>query len=111
MKLPFNVDLTGKVAVVTGAGGILCSDFSRAIAQCGAAVALLDINLDAAEAVAEEIRASGGKAIAVKTNCLEKASIEEAKAARDGRTFDREEADVPAALDFRMGAKRRENKN
>jgi len=37
--------------------------------------------------------------------------IEEAKAARDGRTFDREEADVPAALDFRMGAKRRENKN
>ena len=53
MNLPFNVDLTGKVAVVTGAGGILCSDFARAIAQCGAAVALLDINYDAAEAVAD----------------------------------------------------------
>ena len=83
MKLPFNVDLTGKVAVVTGAGGILCSDFSRAIAECGASVALLDINLDAAEAVAEEIRKNGGKAIAVKTNCLDKASIEEAKAVVD----------------------------
>ena len=84
MKLPFNVDLTGKVAVVTGAGGILCSDFSRAIAECGASVALLDINLDAAEAVAEEIRKNGGKAIAVKTNCLDKASIEEAKAVVQG---------------------------
>ena len=62
MKLPFNVDLTGKVAVVTGAGGILCSDFSRAIAQCGASVALLDINVEAAEAVAKEIRDNGGKA-------------------------------------------------
>ena len=79
MNLPFNVDLTGKVAVVTGAGGILCSDFSRAIAQCGASVALLDINLEAAEAVAAEIRANGGKAIAIKTNCLEKASLEAAK--------------------------------
>ncbi len=79
MNLPLNVDLTGKVAVVTGAGGILCSDFSRAIAQCGAAVALLDINLDAAEAVAKEIRDNGYKAIAIKTNCLEKESILAAK--------------------------------
>ena len=54
MKIPFQIDLTGKTVVVTGAGGILCSDFSRAIAQCGASVALLDINYDAAEAVAEE---------------------------------------------------------
>ena len=79
MDLPFQIDLSGKVAVVTGAGGILCSDFARAMAQCGASVALLDINLDAAEAVAEEIRKDGGNAIAVKTNCLEKSSIEDAK--------------------------------
>ena len=83
MNLPFEIDLSGKVAVVTGAGGILCSDFSRVIAKCGASVALLDINLDAAEAVAAEIRAGGGKAIAIKTNCLEKASLEEAKAVVD----------------------------
>ena len=79
MKLPFELDLSGKTAVITGAGGVLCSDFARAIAQCGANVALLDINLDAAEAVAEEIRGNGGSAIAIKTNCLEKASLEEAK--------------------------------
>ena len=79
MKLPFEVDLCGKVAVVTGAGGVLCSDFAKAIAICGAKVALLDINLEAAEAVAAEIRANGGDAIAVKTNCLDKASLEEAK--------------------------------
>ena len=80
MNLPFNVDLSGKVAVVTGAGGVLCSDFAKAIAQCGAKVALLDINLDAAEKFAQEIRDAGYEAIAVKANCLEKASLEEAKA-------------------------------
>ncbi len=80
MNLPFNVDLSGKVAVVTGAGGVLCSDFAKVMAQCGAKVALLDINLDAAEAYAEEIRKDGGVAIAVKANCLEKSSLEEARA-------------------------------
>ncbi len=79
MNLPFELNLTGKTAVVTGAGGVLCSDFAKAIAACGANVALLDINLDAAETFAEEIRKAGGKAIAVKANCLEKASLEEAK--------------------------------
>lgn len=79
MNLPFLVDLTDKVAVVTGAGGILCSDFARVLAQCGAKVALLDLNLDAAETVAEEIRKNGYQAIAVRANCLEKESLEEAK--------------------------------
>ena len=75
----FNLDLSGKVAVVTGAGGVLCSDFAKAIAKCGAKVALLDINLDAASAYAKEINDDGGCAIAVKANCLEKASLEEAR--------------------------------
>ena len=83
MKLPFELDLNGKCAVITGAGGVLCSDFARAIARCGAKVALLDINLDGAEAVAKEIRDNGGEAIAVKTNCLEKNSLLEAKAVID----------------------------
>ncbi len=80
MKLPFELDLSGRVAVVTGAGGVLCSDFAHAIAQCGAKVALLDINLDAAEKNAEAIRTEGYTAIAVKANCLDKASLEEARA-------------------------------
>ena len=79
MKLPFTPDFAGKVAVVTGAGGILCSDFSRALALCGAKVALLDINEEAAEAVAADIRKNGGDAIAIKTNCLDKTSLLDAK--------------------------------
>ena len=83
MNLPFSIDLKDKVAVVTGAGGVLCSIFAEAIAACGAKVALLDLNEAAAETVADRIRKVGGEAIAVKTNCLEKESIEAAKVAVD----------------------------
>ncbi len=79
MKLPFDLDLSGKVAVITGAGGILCSDFAKAIAKCGAKVALLDINLSAAQKFADEINSDGGIAIAVSANCLDKASLENAR--------------------------------
>lgn len=76
MKLPFNIDLAGKVAVVTGAGGVICSEFAQALAECGAKVALLDIDESAAEKVAERI---GENAIAVKCDCLDKADIERAR--------------------------------
>ena len=82
MNIPFHVDLSNKVVAVTGAGGVICSEFARALAACGAKVALLDINYDAAKAVADSI---GENAIAVKCNCLEKASIEEAKATVNAR--------------------------
>ena len=77
MKLPFKVDLTNQVAVVTGAGGIICGEFAKALAECGAKVALLDINLAGAQAMADQI---GENALAVKCNCLDKADIERAKA-------------------------------
>ena len=76
MKLPFKVDLSGKVVAVTGAGGVICSEFARALAECGAKVALLDINGEAAKKVADEI---GGNAFAVKCNCLDKSDLERAK--------------------------------
>ena len=76
MNIPFNVNLENKVTVITGAGGIICSEFAKALAECGAKVALLDINYDAAAAVAEEI---GDNAIAIRCNCLDKASIIEAR--------------------------------
>jgi NAD(P)-dependent dehydrogenase (short-subunit alcohol dehydrogenase family) len=76
MKLPYKIDLSGKVAVITGAGGILMSEFARALAECGAKVALLDINEKAANEVAESI---GENALAIPTNCLEKASILKAR--------------------------------
>ena len=76
MNVPFKVDLSGKVVAVTGAGGIICGEFAKALAECGAKVALLDINYDAANKIAEEI---GANALAVKCNCLDKNSIIEAK--------------------------------
>ena len=77
MKLPFKVDLSNQVAVVTGAGGIICGEFAKALAECGAKVALLDINLAGAQAMADQI---GENAFAVKCNCLDKADIQRAKA-------------------------------
>ncbi len=78
MSVPFKVDLSDKVVAITGAGGVICSEFARALAECGAKVALLDINYDAANAVAEQI---GDNAFALKCNCLDKADIYKAKAA------------------------------
>ena len=79
MELPFELDLSGKVVVVTGGAGVLCSTFSEALAEAGAAVAILDINLEGAEKVAAKITGAGGSAIAVKTNILEKESLEKAR--------------------------------
>lgn len=74
--IPFKVDLSDKVVAITGGGGIICSEFGKALAECGAKIALLDINYDAAKAFADEI---GENAIPVKCNCLDKQSIIEAK--------------------------------
>lgn len=76
MKLPFNIDLNGKIAVVTGAGGILCSMFARAVAQSGAKVALLDLNLEAAQKYADEMNAEGLIAKAYKANVLDSEEME-----------------------------------
>ena len=67
-----NTDLTGKVAVVTGAGGVLCSAFAKVLARAGAKVALLDLNYEAADKFAQEIVAEGGTAKAYKCNVLDK---------------------------------------
>ncbi len=72
IKNVINTDLTGKVAVVTGAGGVLCSGFAKTLARAGAKVALLDLNEEAAKAFADEIVAEGGIAKAYKCNVLDK---------------------------------------
>lgn len=71
-------DLSGKAAVVTGGGGVLCSGFSKTLAEAGAKVAVCDLRLEAAEKVAAEIRENGGEAMAVEMNVLDKASVESA---------------------------------
>lgn len=76
MANPFNIDLTGKNIVITGAGGVLCGVFAHALAETGANLALLDINLEAAQKVADEINAAGGKALACRANVLDRADLE-----------------------------------
>jgi NAD(P)-dependent dehydrogenase (short-subunit alcohol dehydrogenase family) len=78
VRLPFQVDLSGKVAVVTGGGGVLCGYMSKLLAKAGAKVAILDLRKEAAEAVAAEIVKDGGQAIGVACNVLERPSIEAA---------------------------------
>lgn len=76
MKIPFNVNLSDKIIAITGAGGVICSEFAKALAQCGAKVALLDINYASAQKYADEI---GENAVAIQCNCLDKESIEKAR--------------------------------
>lgn len=76
MKLSLKTDLSSKVAVVTGAGGVLCGEFSKALAAAGAKVALLNRTLAHAEAVAEEIRAQGGTAKAYQCNVLDREALD-----------------------------------
>ena len=80
MGLSFGTDLTGKVAVVTGAGGVLCGMFAKTLAEAGAKVAVLDLNEEAAGRVAEDIVAAGHTAKAYKANVLERESLEEVHA-------------------------------
>ena len=77
----FNHDnLKGRVAVVTGGGGVLCGGFAKDLARLGVKVAVLDLRLEAAQKVADEIIAEGFEAIGVACNVLEKESLEAARA-------------------------------
>ena len=75
MKNPIDTNLSGKVAVVTGAGGVICSVLAKALAVAGAKVALLDLHEEKAEAVAAGIRAEGGIAYGYGANVLDHASL------------------------------------
>lgn len=74
---PDKFDLSGKVAAVTGAAGVLCSGFAASLAKIGAKVALIDINLEKANEFAQEIVRNGGVAKAYYANVLDKKSLEE----------------------------------
>ena len=76
MKLPFEIDLKDKVVVVTGAGGIICSYLAKAIAKCGAKVALLDLNKAAAQVYVDEMVSEGLVVKAYGCNVLDKESLE-----------------------------------
>ena len=76
MDLPLHVDFTGKVVVITGAGGVLCGDMARAFAQAGAKVAALDLNEESVKKLAEECTAQGFLCRGYKANVLEPETLE-----------------------------------
>ena len=77
IELPLNVDYSGKVVVVTGAGGLICGAMARAFAQSGAKVAALDLNEEAVKKLAEELKAEGYICEGYKANVLDPEALEE----------------------------------
>ena len=71
-------NLKGKVAAITGAGGFLCGEMARGYARAGIKVVVLDLRLEKAEEVRDEIVESGGQAVAGQIDVTEKAAFEAA---------------------------------
>jgi NAD(P)-dependent dehydrogenase (short-subunit alcohol dehydrogenase family) len=69
-------NVAGKVAVVTGGGGALCSVLSFALAQANAKVSVLDLDIQAAEKVVESIKARGGEGLALACNVIDRNSLD-----------------------------------
>jgi NAD(P)-dependent dehydrogenase (short-subunit alcohol dehydrogenase family) len=78
MKIPFSIDLSGKVVVITGGAGILGGYWAEAFAGCGAKVAILDRSLEMAEKKAAEIVTEGFNAVGIEANVLDKDSLSKA---------------------------------
>ncbi len=76
-NLPLHHDFTGKVVVVTGAGGVLCGDMARAYAHAGAKVAALDLNEEAVKKLADELKSEGLVCEGYKANVLDREILEE----------------------------------
>ncbi len=77
--MDIKVDIGGKVAVVTGGAGVLCSSISKALAGQGAKVAVLDLRKEEIEKVVAEIKLSGGTAIGIEADVLSREALEAAK--------------------------------
>jgi NAD(P)-dependent dehydrogenase (short-subunit alcohol dehydrogenase family) len=78
--MPYTIDLTGKLALVTGASGGLGAQFAKTLADAGAAVVLAARRLDRLEALRERISAAGGTAHVVALDVTDPARIEAAVA-------------------------------
>ncbi|MBE6972748.1 MAG: SDR family NAD(P)-dependent oxidoreductase [Ruminococcaceae bacterium] len=77
MQLPINIDYSGKVVVITGAGGLICGAMARAFAQSGAKVAALDLNEDAVKKLADELKSEGFICEGYRANVLDPDTLEQ----------------------------------
>ena len=77
IQLPLNIDYSGKVVVITGAGGLICGAMARAFAQSGAKVAALDLNEDAVKKLADELKSEGFICEGYKADVLDSEALEE----------------------------------
>jgi 2-deoxy-D-gluconate 3-dehydrogenase len=75
MKIQEKFDLTGRVAVVTGGVGLLGTEFCKTLAEAGAAIAVVDLNGPASQAVADSLTSSGYQALALPTDITQPESV------------------------------------
>ncbi len=77
-KKELQLDLSDEVIVITGGGGVLCGAMARAVAECGADVAVLDIDETAAESLAKEVRGGGARSVAVAADVMNRDDLNHA---------------------------------
>ncbi len=77
--IPIHENLTGRVAVITGGSGVLCSAMAHELARQGVNVAILNRTAEKGQQIVQQIQAQGGTAIAITTDVLDRASLEQAR--------------------------------
>jgi 2-deoxy-D-gluconate 3-dehydrogenase len=77
MTIQEKFDLTGRVAVVTGGVGLLGAEFCRTLAEAGAAVVVVDLNVSASQAVAESLAKDGARTLAIPTDITRPEAVSE----------------------------------
>lgn len=76
-KITYKFDFTDQAVIITGGAGILGREMADGLLSCGANVAILDVNLQAAQQVVEKLNSTSkpGRAVAFQANVLQKESI------------------------------------